>query len=121
MRASRVAAVVALLACAATGLAVLEAHYDAMDAEKALLFARSAQFGPTTKARIGTWFRAQHAHTPLSWSSGPDETGAADVEVRLQAGDLTYRFSVVLAARQVRPADAATEALVAEVRAWAAK
>ena len=121
MKAARVAAVVAVLACAATGLAVLEAHYDPLDAKNAVLFARSAQFGPTTKARVGTWFRAEHADLPLRWTSRPDETGAADIEVLLEAGEVTYRFAVTLADRRVTPADAATATLVEQVQAWAAK
>ncbi len=93
--------------------------------DDAVMALRTARLGPTTRARLGTWFRAVEPETQLTWRGHP--AGLLDarsvVELVTKSGEAThvYRFAVRLDDRDVKPLDPASEALAQRVRQWAAR
>jgi len=120
----RVLAVAVALA-AVLGCLVEWERAQAHQVDDAVMALRTARLGPSTRARLGTWFRAVEPETRLTWRGVP--AGLMDarsvVELVTQKGETiqVYRFAVRLDDRDVQPLDADSDALVQRVRRWAAR
>ena len=113
----------AVVLAAGLGCLVEWERAQARRVDDAVMALRTAQFAPTTRARLGTWFRAVEPNTQLTWRAEPTRLmdDRTVVELVTRAGEETrvYRFSVDIDDRDARPLDAATEALVKRVTRWA--
>jgi hypothetical protein len=114
-----------VLAAAVVGCLVELERAEARDIAQAVVALRTARLGPTTRARLGTWFRSVHPEARLTWrAEAPglfDDRALVELEASLPAGPRVYRFTVTLGDRAVEPLDASSRSLVDRVRAWAAQ
>ncbi len=116
----RVLLVGALLLAVGLALLRMKQTYDARDQARAIIAVRTHNFAPTTKARVGTWFKAARPGVELQWSARNMGLFSADVDVRLQTSAKdSYAFTVNLPTRGVVPADPAARALGETIAVWA--
>ena len=117
--------VAAVLTAAVLGCLVELERAEARDIDRAVVALRTARLGPTTRARLGTWFRATQPEARLTWrAEAPglfDDRAVVELEASLPTGPRVYRFAVTLSDRAVTALDAPSRALVERVRAWAAR
>jgi len=115
----------ALLVAFAAGLGSLVEweRAQARQSDDAVMALRTARLGPTTRARLGTWFRAVHPETLLVWRGYPaglmDERSLVELVTTRDETTHVYRFAVRVDDRDVEPLDPKSAALVERVLQWA--